>query len=49
MAAIQSRLVAFFGFGAAVLIGTSSGALAHKKYDPGANDTEIQIRQHHAL
>jgi branched-chain amino acid transport system substrate-binding protein len=42
MAAIQSRLVAFSA-GAAVLIATSSGALAQKKYDPGANDTEIKI------
>jgi branched-chain amino acid transport system substrate-binding protein len=42
MAAIQSRLVAFSA-GAAVLIATSSGALAQKKYDPGATDTEIKI------
>ena len=42
MAAIQSLLVAFSA-GAAVLIATSSGALAQKKYDPGANDTEIKI------
>src|SRR5690349_1756290 len=42
MAAIQSRLVAFSA-GAAVLVATSSGALAQKKYDPGANDTEIKI------
>src|SRR5690242_1268440 len=42
MAAIQSRLVAFSA-GAAVLIATSSGALAQKKYDAGANDTEIKI------
>src|SRR5580692_9753740 len=42
MAAIQSRLVALSA-GAAVLIATSSGALAQKKYDPGANDTEIKV------
>jgi branched-chain amino acid transport system substrate-binding protein len=42
MAAIQSRLVAFSA-GVAVLIATSSGALAQKKYDPGATDTEIKI------
>src|ERR1700739_98578 len=42
MAAIQSLLVAFSA-GAAVLIATRSGALAQKKYDPGANDTEIKI------
>ena len=42
MAAIQSRLVAFSA-GAAVLIATSSGALAQKKYDTGATDTEIKI------
>jgi len=32
-----------FSAGAAVLIATSSGALAQKKYDPGATDTEIKI------
>src|SRR5487761_2179443 len=42
MAAIQSRLVAFSA-GAAVLIATGSGALAQKKYDTGATDTEIKI------
>jgi branched-chain amino acid transport system substrate-binding protein len=42
MAAIQSRLVAFSA-GAALLVATSSGAPAQKKYDPGANDTEIKI------
>ncbi|MGD0846861.1 ABC transporter substrate-binding protein [Bradyrhizobium sp.] len=42
MAAIQSRLVAFSA-GVALLIATSSGALAQKKYDPGATDTEIKI------
>jgi branched-chain amino acid transport system substrate-binding protein len=42
MANIQSRLVAFSA-GVALLIATSSGALAQKKYDPGATDTEIKI------
>jgi branched-chain amino acid transport system substrate-binding protein len=42
MAAIQSRLVAF-STGVVVLIATSSGALAQKKYDTGATDTEIKI------
>jgi branched-chain amino acid transport system substrate-binding protein len=42
MAAIQSRLVAFSA-GVVVLIATSSGALAQKKYDTGATDTEIKI------
>jgi branched-chain amino acid transport system substrate-binding protein len=42
MVAVQSRLVAFSA-GAAVLIATSGGALAQKKFDPGANDTEIKI------
>ena len=42
MAAIQSRLVAFSA-GLAVLIATSSGALAQKRYDTGATDTEIKI------
>ena len=42
MAAIQSRLVAFSA-GVAVLIATSSGALAQKRYDSGATDTEIKI------
>jgi branched-chain amino acid transport system substrate-binding protein len=42
MAAIQSRLVAFSA-GLAVLIATSSGVLAQKRYDTGATDTEIKI------
>ena len=42
MAAIQSRLVVFLAT-VAVLIATSSGALAQKKYDAGATDTEIKI------
>jgi branched-chain amino acid transport system substrate-binding protein len=42
MAAIQSRLVAFSA-GVVVLIATCSVALAQKKYDVGASDTEIKI------
>jgi branched-chain amino acid transport system substrate-binding protein len=42
MAVIQSRLVAFSA-GVVVLIATGSGALAQKKYDTGATDTEIKI------
>jgi len=42
MATIQSRLVAFSA-GVVVLIATSSSALAQKKYDTGATDTEIKI------
>jgi branched-chain amino acid transport system substrate-binding protein len=42
MPAIQSRLGAFLA-ALAVLAATSSGALAQKKYDIGATDTEIKI------
>src|SRR5947199_3644992 len=42
MPAIQLRLGAFSA-ALAVLAATSSGALAQKKYDPGATDTEIKI------
>src|SRR5487761_2614643 len=42
MAAIQSRLGAFSA-ALAVLAATGSGALAQKKYDTGATDTEIKI------
>src|SRR6202789_2475418 len=42
LGAIQPRLVAFLT-GVGVLIATSSGALAQKKYDTGATDTEIKI------
>jgi len=42
MATIQSRLVAFSA-GVVVLIATNSSALAQKKYDTGATDTEIKI------
>jgi len=42
MATIQSRLVVFLAT-VAVLIATSSGALAQKIYDVGATDTEIKI------
>src|ERR1700731_2680373 len=42
MPATRLRLVAFSA-GAAVLAASSSGALAQKKYDTGATDTEIKI------
>jgi branched-chain amino acid transport system substrate-binding protein len=42
MPAIQLRLGAFSA-ALAVLAATSSGALAQKKYDVGATDTEIKI------
>jgi branched-chain amino acid transport system substrate-binding protein len=42
MPAIQMRLGAFSA-ALAVLVVTSSGALAQKKYDTGATDTEIKI------
>jgi branched-chain amino acid transport system substrate-binding protein len=42
MSAIQLRLGAFSA-AIAVLAATSSGALAQKKYDTGATDTEIKI------
>ena len=42
MPAIQLRLGAFSA-AIAVLAATSSGALAQKKYDVGATDTEIKI------
>ena len=42
MSAIQLRLGAFSA-ALAVLAATSSGALAQKKYDTGATDTEIKI------
>jgi branched-chain amino acid transport system substrate-binding protein len=42
MLAIQSRLLAFSA-AAALLAASSSGALAQKKYDTGATDTEIKI------
>jgi branched-chain amino acid transport system substrate-binding protein len=42
MSAIQLRLGAFSA-AIAVLVATSSGALAQKKYDTGASDTEIKI------
>jgi branched-chain amino acid transport system substrate-binding protein len=42
MPAIQLRLAAFSA-ALAVLAATSSGALAQKKYDTGATDTEIKI------
>src|SRR6202045_596255 len=42
MPAFQLRLGAFSA-ALAVLAATSSGALAQKKYDPGATDTEIKI------
>ena len=42
MATIQSRLVAFSA-GVVVLVATGSSALAQKKYDTGATDTEIKI------
>jgi ABC-type branched-subunit amino acid transport system substrate-binding protein len=42
MPAIQLRLAAFSA-AIAVLAATSSGALAQKKYDVGATDTEIKI------
>src|SRR3989337_217860 len=42
MPAIQLRLGAFSA-AIAVLAATSSGALAQKKYDTGATDTEIKI------
>ena len=42
MPAIQLRLGAFSA-ALAVLAATSSGALAQKKYDTGATDTEIKI------
>ncbi len=42
MPAIQSRLLAFSA-AAVVLAASSSGALAQKKYDIGATDTEIKI------
>jgi branched-chain amino acid transport system substrate-binding protein len=42
MPAIQLRLAAFSA-AVAVLAATSSGALAQKKYDAGATDTEIKV------
>ena len=42
MPAIQKRLAAFSA-AVAMLAATSSGALAQKKYDTGATDTEIKI------
>jgi branched-chain amino acid transport system substrate-binding protein len=42
MSAIQLRL-ATFSAAIAVLAATSSGALAQKKYDIGATDTEIKL------
>jgi branched-chain amino acid transport system substrate-binding protein len=42
MSALQLRLVAFSA-AAALLAASSSGALAQKKYDTGATDTEIKI------
>ncbi|HXO72981.1 MAG TPA: ABC transporter substrate-binding protein [Bradyrhizobium sp.] len=42
MSALQSRLVTFSA-AAALLAASSSGALAQKKYDTGATDTEIRI------
>jgi branched-chain amino acid transport system substrate-binding protein len=42
MPAIQSRLLVFSA-AAALLAASSSGALAQKKYDTGATDTEIKI------
>jgi branched-chain amino acid transport system substrate-binding protein len=42
MAAIQLRLGAFSA-ALAIIAATGSGALAQKKYDPGATDTEIKI------
>jgi branched-chain amino acid transport system substrate-binding protein len=42
MPAIQLRLGAFSA-ALAILAATSSGALAQKKYDIGATDTEIKI------
>ena len=42
MPAIQMRLGAFSA-ALAILAATSSGALAQKKYDTGATDTEIKI------
>src|SRR3954469_23950428 len=42
MSAFQLRLAAFSA--AVVILGaTGSGALAQKKYDPGASDTEIKV------
>ena len=42
MSAIYSRL-AIASAAMALLAATSTGALAQKKYDPGASDTEIKI------
>src|SRR4051812_8946759 len=42
MSALQLRLAAFSA-AVALLGATSSGALAQKKYDTGATDTEIKI------
>src|SRR3954451_3536723 len=42
MSALQLRLVTFSA-AVALLAATSSGALAQKKYDTGATDTEIKI------
>ena len=42
MSALQLRLVAFSA-AAALLAASSGGALAQKKYDTGASDTEIKI------
>src|SRR5213082_3921550 len=42
MPAIQLRFVAFSA-ARAILAATSTGALAQKKYDTGATDTEIKI------
>ena len=42
MPAIQLRLVALSA-ALAILAATGSGALAQKKYDTGATDTEIKI------
>src|SRR6201999_2794459 len=42
MAAIQLRLGAFSA-ALAIIAATGSDALAQKKYDPGATDTEIKI------
>jgi branched-chain amino acid transport system substrate-binding protein len=42
MSALHLRLVTFSA-AAALLAASSSGALAQKKYDTGATDTEIKI------
>ena len=43
----RNNLVALAMLAAGVLV--TPPALAQKKYDPGATDTEVKHRQHHAL